>query len=71
MTARRVTFQHHGIQSFRSRIDGGRQARRSGTDDREIAFDLILVPQRERPQQTGDLRHFAERGPTQRQRRSA
>ena len=41
LPARRVAFEHDRLKTFRTRINGGRQAGRSRTNDRQVAADLV------------------------------
>src|SRR5208337_2098790 len=66
LSTRRVAFQNHSFEPFGGGINRGGKAGRPRPDDGEIAGDLALLLTRQRPEQPGDARDFAERRPAQR-----
>src|SRR5207253_10624409 len=61
LTARSVTFQNDGVQSFGGGVNGGGKTGRTCTDDREVGLNFAFVLKCEWTKQTGHLRDFAQR----------
>src|SRR4029077_3815196 len=66
LSTRRVAFQNHGLQPFGGSINRGGETRWTRPDDGEIAGDFALLLARQRPEQPGDPRDFAQRWVPQR-----
>src|SRR5205823_693084 len=59
LTARRVTFQNDGVQTFGGGVNGRSQSGRTSTDDRQISHDFGFVLERKWTKETNHLRDFA------------
>src|SRR5271166_2240901 len=66
LSTRRVAFQNNSFEPFGGGINRGGKAGRPRSNDGEIAGDFALLLARQRPEQPGDARDFAERRPAQR-----
>ena len=69
MSARRVTLQNNGSESFRAGVNRGGKSRWSSAHDRQIGKNFGFVFRRQRTQQSGHLRNFAQGRPPQRRPR--
>ena len=54
LAARRVRFEHQDVEAFRRAVDGGRQTRRPGADDHQVAH-VRLIDGVVEAQAVGDL----------------
>ena len=61
LTARSVTFQNDGVQSFGGGVNGGGKTGRTCTDDREVGLNFAFVLKREWTKQPGLPGDLAQR----------
>src|SRR5260370_23547779 len=66
LSTRCVAFQNHSFETFGGGINRGGETSWTGTDDGEIARDFALLFTRQRPEQPGNPRDFAQRRSSQR-----